>query len=86
MTNIAKVSEIKNNALYPWEGQKSQDPRIQAIINKGYWVDEVKGNLVYATLYGHSEVDYFGELPRVQMMRHTSKETTVIFNLEKPRP
>lgn len=71
---------------YSWIGQRSANPKIQAIINHGFWVDEVKGNLVYATIYGHSEVDYSGELPRIQMMRHTSKETTVIFNLENRKP
>lgn len=86
MSNIPQILEIKSDAVYPWEGQKSKDPRIQAIIEKGFWVDEVKGNLVYATLYGHSEVDYFGDLPRVAMMRHTPKETTVVFNLKNETP
>lgn len=88
MSNIPQILEIKTptSGSYPWLSQKSDNPRIQGIIEKGFWVDQIRGTLVYCSLYGHSEIDYFGKLPRIAMIKHTPSVTTVVFNLKEDKP
>jgi len=75
------VEEISQRASYSWDGQRSDNPKIQAIIDHGFWVDKITGNLIHCSLYGLSEIDYSGDLPRISMVRHESNRTYIAFNI-----
>lgn len=77
------IQEISPRASYSWDGQKSSNPKIQAIIDHGFWVDKISGDLAICSLYGSSEIDYSGDLPRIAMIRHEGKKTYVAFNISE---
>lgn len=76
-----QLEQITDVSKHSWEGQGSENPKIQAIINKGFWVDKITGNLIHCSLYGSSEIDYLQELPPIAMIRHENDETYVVFNI-----
>ena len=79
------VEEIKSSGGYSWECQRSDDQKIQRLINHGLWFDRIEKDpwgqtLVVMELYGISEraINSIGELVYVE---HTPKVTTLKFKI-----
>ena len=79
------VEQIKSSGGYSWECQRSDDHRIQRLINHGLWFDRIEKDpwgqtLAVMELYGSSEraINSMGELVYVQ---HTPKVTILKFKI-----
>lgn len=81
------VEAMNPKSPYPWEGQRSDNPKIQYVIERGYWVDKEHEHWVddryeitlHCSLYGQSQIDYSGTLPQVVYIAHHPDRTEVVF-------